>query len=242
MKIPNIFVPEKDLNQNIETLLNTKSINDVAKDYKEFYGRPINQMPLLVAEGRVPLSVSGLMQKRMEVLDSGDQELISYWWANYFDTGDAVFYHPNGNLKVVLNAKPMKKLNPKSELSDGALVLPKGLYDKLNGDNFTREEIEKYGLAEKLLTKEEAKKNPIWKALAGGDQALLDTYVDAVFTKVKEDYGYDKLMKIWLSQPQEATTGRLWCVGRFNDYGSDANGVNDLVSSGRLVGVAPEAP
>lgn len=187
------------------------------------------------------MSVAGLMRRRLEVL-TASKEVKDAWWTNYFDTGDAVIYHPDGRFKVVLNAEPMKELNPKSKLSNGALVLSEGMYDKLDGENFTREEVGKYGLVERLLTKEEAKKNPIWKALAGGDQALLDAYADAVFTKAKEQYRYDKNMRIWLSQPQSVALGRLWCVYTL-DYYSSAYGYLCLGYgvSGRLVGVAPDA-
>ena len=44
-------------------------LNEQDVPYKEFYGRNIGQMPKLIAEGRVPLSVSGLMQRRLEVTD-----------------------------------------------------------------------------------------------------------------------------------------------------------------------------
>ncbi|MDP2907584.1 MAG: hypothetical protein Q8O03_06590, partial [Nanoarchaeota archaeon] len=216
--------------------MSSLKLNESTEKFKEFYGRNIDQMPKLLGEGRTPLSTAGLMKRRLEVL-TASEDVKDAWWINYFDTGDAVIYHPDGRFKVVLNAEPMKELNPKSKLNSGALALPEGMYDKLNGESFTREEIGRYGIAEKLLTKEEAKKNPIWKALAGGDQALLDSYDDVAFKKAKEQYGYDKNMKIWLSQPQEVALGRLWCVFRL---GSDsfAGGNNYLDANfGRLVGV-----
>ena len=44
-------------------------LNDVQK-HKEFYGRNIEQMPKLIAEGRTPLSIAGLMKRRIEALNS----------------------------------------------------------------------------------------------------------------------------------------------------------------------------
>ena len=38
-------------------------LNEVEK-YKEFPGRNVDQMPKLIAEGRVPMSVAGLMRRR----------------------------------------------------------------------------------------------------------------------------------------------------------------------------------
>ena len=221
--------------------MSSLKLNESVEKFKEFYGRNIDQMPKLLGEGRIPLSGAGIMERRLEVL-TVSEEVRDAWWRHYFDTGDAVIYHPDGRFKVVTgnNAEPVwKELNPKSKLSIGALVLPDGMYDKFNGESFTREEIKRYGIAEKLLTKDEAKANPIWKALAKGDQTLLDSYVDATFKKAEKDHGYDQLMKIWLSKPQDVTHGRLWCF-----YGLDDDSIADCSSdlgsiSGRLVGVAP---
>ena len=226
--------------------MSSLKLNEPVEKFKEFYGRNTEQMSKLLKEGRIPLSSAGLMERKLEVLTASEDVKVT-WWGNYFDTGDAVIYHPDGRFKVVTgnNAEPVwKELNPKSKLSFGALVLPDGMYDKFNGESFTREEIKRYGIAEKLLTKDEAKANPIWKALAKGDQTLLDSYVDATFKKAEKDYGYDKIMKIWLSQPLsqplELLSGRLWCVGLLGS-GSYAGGSDLGGDFGRLVGVAPEA-
>jgi len=39
---------------------------ETREQYKEFSGRNIEQMPALISEGRVPMSVSQLMQKRLD--------------------------------------------------------------------------------------------------------------------------------------------------------------------------------
>ena len=87
-------------------------LNEPVEKFKEFYGRNIDQMPELIKEGRAPLSTAGLMKRRLEVL-TASEDVKGAWWDNYFDTGDAVIYHPDGRFKVVLNAEPMKELNPK---------------------------------------------------------------------------------------------------------------------------------
>ncbi len=43
-------------------------LNDQVVPFKEFYGKNNEQMPKLIEEGRIPLSVAGLMEKRLEVL------------------------------------------------------------------------------------------------------------------------------------------------------------------------------
>ena len=60
-------------------------LNQIIVPYKEFYGRNTEQMPLLIAEGRIPLSVAGVMEQRLRS-EKPD------WKNNYFDTGDAVAY------------------------------------------------------------------------------------------------------------------------------------------------------
>src|SRR3990167_11287530 len=124
-------------------------LND-ALNYKEFYGRSTEQMPRLIAEGRTPLSIAGLMRRRLEVLNSSD-EVRNSFWDNYFDTGDGIAYHPDGRGKIVLDAQPLRELTPSSQLRNGALVLPSGVYDRLEGVEFSREDLAK---------------NRVWRALA----------------------------------------------------------------------------
>ena len=117
-------------------------LNERFVPYKEFYGSNTGQMPLLVKDGRVPMSVNGLMQRRLEVQDKGifSDEVRSAWHDSYFDTGDGVVYHPDGRIKVVHDARPLREMNSESQLVNGALVLPDGLYEKLEGQEFTRKE------------------------------------------------------------------------------------------------------
>ena len=42
-------------------------LNATPEAYKEFYGRNTEQMPKLVAEGRVPMNASQLMQRRLDL-------------------------------------------------------------------------------------------------------------------------------------------------------------------------------
>ena len=62
--------------------------------FKEYKGINREQMPLLRADGRVPLSVAGLMRRRLEVLESkvAPEVCCDAWWNNYFDTGDAAAF------------------------------------------------------------------------------------------------------------------------------------------------------
>jgi len=79
-------------------------LNATPEAYKEFYGRNVEQMPKLIAEGRVPMNASQLMQRRLDYRN-GPAEVKTAWMDNYFDTGDAVVYHPNGDVKIVLDSQ-----------------------------------------------------------------------------------------------------------------------------------------
>ncbi len=212
-------------------------LNEPTIDFKEYFGRNIDQMPKLIEEGRTPLSASGLMERRLETLSASDP-VNNSWWNNYFDTGDSVFYYPDGRIKVVLDAKPLREISSESKLQNGALVLPDGLYEQLEGQEFTREQVAKY--VDRQLTSKDAKNNPVWVALAR-DQNLLNAYVDAVFSEAKQQFGYNENMGVYVDNAQNVPTGRLWAVIRGLGGSSSANGRNNLdVDDGRLVGVAAE--
>jgi hypothetical protein len=208
-------------------------LNPEPEDYKEFYGSNTEQMQKLLTEGRTPLSVSGLMKARLEF-----GENLQDWMNNHFDTGDAVVYHPNGTLKVLLDSNHLRELTPDSKLHGGALVLPNGTYESLDGEEFTREDLEKY--VGKELTEEQVRENPIWRTLSR-DQSLLSDYAELIFRKSKERLNYENNMGVYLDSISDNIKLRAWLVDRLG-YGSRVGGGDSLdVSNGRFLGLAPEA-
>ena len=220
-------------------------LNDQIVPFKDFYGANHKEMPKLIAEGRVPLLSAGLMQERLNSLGTSTQDA---WWNNYFETGDGIFYHPEGSAKIVLGAQIIKDLTPNSPLSNGAIVLGDSIdesiavYKSLDAvEEFSKKDIENLKLRS-VLSPEEAKNHPVWIALAGGDKILLNNYVDETFRLGKEQYSKEKMMDVYFGSAQKKAVGRLWCVGSLG-YGSSASGNYsvDGRSGGRFVGVAPEA-
>lgn len=214
-------------------------LNDTRKPFQEFEGANYKQMPKLIADGRTPLSFVGLMKRKLQVL-SASPEVRDAWFTNYVDTGDGVAYDTAGNVKIDLDSPTMRELNPKSTIKNGALLLPDGAYDKVNGQEFTSKDIGKYRF-NTSLTEAEVNDHPFWLALARGDKALLKEYTHQVFKMAKEKHGYDKNMGVYLSGFKDVPNMRLWLSLRL---GSDsrANGDYNLDDDGgRLVGVAPEA-
>ena len=204
-----------------------------------FEGSNVAQMPNLIAKGMTPLSVSGLMQRRLQS-KYGSESVRSSLMHNDFDTGDGIAYHPDGRIKVV--SMPLKEINPESQLVNGALVLPDGLYEKLEGQEFTRKDIKKY--VGKALTSKEAKSNPLWQALAR-DPKLLNEYVDLIFSQAKQQFDYDRNMGVYVRDapyvPKDAATMQLWYVRNLRNRSYADGWVNLDFSIGHLVWVAPEA-
>jgi hypothetical protein len=212
-------------------------LNATPEAYKEFYGRNVEQMPKLVAEGRVPMNASQLMQRRLDYRN-GPAEVKTAWMDNYFDTGDAVVYHPNGDVKIILDSQTLREMTPESQRNGGALVLGEDVYKALQGEVFKKGKLGKTG---DWMSKADVKAHPVWKVLAR-DQALLNDYTDFIFAEGKERFGYDTAMGVYHgSCGRDKPEMRAWCVRRLGSR-SGAYGWDDLVlGSGRLVGIAPEA-
>jgi len=212
------------------------NLNQAEENYKEFYGRNIETMPELIAEGRVPMNVSQLMQRRFDVR-AANNSLKSSWMDNYFDTGDAVVYHPDGRVKVVLDSQYLRQMTPESKRNSGALVLTEDDYKRMEGEEFKKGKV---GQVNEWMTKKDVKSHPFWKVLAR-DQSLLNEHADYIFAEGKQRFGYDNAMGVFLSSAEDSPEMRAWVVDGLVD-GSYAGGGGDLGSDdGRLVGIAPEA-
>ena len=218
----------------------TLQLNEPVQIYQEFYGKDIEQMPLLIAQGGIPLSVADLMERRLKAV--GNKELKEGWCDNYFDTGDGIAYHPDGRFKIVLGKNPVWAITQYHRRVDGAMVLEPGVYETLQGPEFKRDSC---GEVQRALSRREVKKHPVWKALARNDRALLDRYTDFVFDDTKERFDYDENMGVYLMDQKDTPNIRLVSLYRFY-HGSEAGAWADLdIDRGRLVSVAirvaPEA-
>lgn len=211
-------------------------LNEEVRPFDDFYGRNTEQMPILIADGRVPLSVAGLMEKRLDVLSAQYSDKVrNAWWDNYFDAGDTISRNPEGNTKIELDSPVLRQINKKSELRNGALVLSDESYGKINAVlEFTKEEAQKY--FQNSFTEQGVNQSPVWLALAR-DKELLKEYSHQVFALAKQRFNYDKNMGLYLASAENVPTMRLWFVGRLG-FRSIADGRDYLVSDkGRLVGV-----
>jgi hypothetical protein len=229
--------------------------------FKEFYGRNIEQMPKLIADGRVPMNTAQLMQRRLDVRGASE-DVKSAWMDNYFDTGDAVVYHPDGRVKIVLDSQTLRDMTPETQRVGGALLLTEDAYNTLQGEEFKKG---KLGKVNESLSREAVKAHPVWKVLAR-DQALLNDYTDFIFAEGKERFccgiamgvypsscgGNNPEMRAWYVR-KTLSDESIQCIGG-NNPEMRARYVRGLVSKssasgggvldcgdGRFVGIAPEA-
>ena len=212
--------------------------NEEMKRYEVFSGSNVKQMPKLIADGRIPASVSQIMQRRSN-LRNDETGVKTFYMDNSFDTGDAVVYHPDGRFKVVLDSQHLREMTPDTPRNGGALIIGEDVYNSLQGEEFRKG---KLGKTDNWLNAKDAKAHPVLKVLAR-DQAFLDKYVDYIFAEGKQRFGYDTAMGVFPSSAQGNTPEmRAWYVDRL-EYGSCVYGRDDLDSGGgRLLGIAPEAP
>jgi hypothetical protein len=235
-------------------------LNDTTNLFKEFYGSPIELMPKLIGEGRIPMSVANIVKRRIEDLNAGvSQKVIDAWWDNYFDTGDAILYHPNGNIKIVLSCHFMRKISPETKLESGGMVLGSTkkssikFYNSIEGVEFEKLSFRRHvleGDVNRALTADEVKTHPIWMSLVP-DKALLNEYVDVSFTLLREKYDEDEMMGVYLdysvdmshTKPPELAVGRLWCIDDLCNFFSNLRGNLNLDSNYdpcRFIGVKKE--
>lgn len=223
-------------------------LNATRDAYREFskeasgHPRNVDQMPVLIADGRVPMNVAQLMQRRLDVRNS-DPDVKSSYMDNYFDTGDAVLYHPDGRVKIVHDSQTLRDMTPESPGSNDALILGEDVYNTLQGEEFKKD---KFGTVNNGLSRADVKSHPVWKVLAR-DKELLNDYVDFIFGEYQGRFAKGtalddlRLMGVYPDSAGDNPKLRAWCVSGLESR-SNANGRDGLgCDYGRFVGIAPEA-
>ena len=139
-------------------------------------------MPQLIAAGFDIWTPADIMDARNDAVGKPWQDKV---WEAYIDTAfgiagtkEAVYLDPNSSSLQAIT------------LSNGALPLSDA--DRAGMQRYQRSDL----ILGRDLSKEEARKHPLWLAFADRNQRRLDTYVENTFRLGKDKYGYGKMMKV----------------------------------------------
>ncbi|HDQ60093.1 MAG TPA: hypothetical protein ENN30_02765 [Candidatus Woesearchaeota archaeon] len=146
-----------------------------------------------------------IVEKRLEAVASGNEQLINGWLLNYFYTPDAVAYSGD-EIKIVPNCKLLIDIDSDAELDRWGMVLTEEQYKQLEGKTFQRADLS----INKGHTKQEAKGHPVWQAELGD---LLGLCTEMVFAEGKRGYGSEKAMSICLGKRQEKPMLHAFVLG-----------------------------
>ncbi len=230
-----------------------------ATQFKAYSGRNIDQMPLMLREGVVPLPVVGFMQNR--------DEIIRQFGDIYADTSDLVAYgdkKSSDEIKMILTVdnqgritgngrKALELINPTQERNSGAIMLGDTLYDGFNGSNvisLSRKDLEKYGI-NRNLTEAEVLNHPGWRVLLrhpravpaefAYDKGLMQEVINRTFAEMKKRHDY-RSMEFYLDASEKHSKLRAWAVGGLDNRSYAIGRIITVNDYGRFVGIAPEAP
>lgn len=207
MKVPDIFIPEKDLGQNIESLLKVKrfSIPEYKIIKSKTYAKGIAK---LKEQGKMPFTFAENIEARIidYTTNCEDAELFRIW----LDSVTGIAYKAKSTkFKLILRSDKLE--NIKSVFSRNFVPVE---YSAEKGIEFDSRK----GKYNQNLTREEAKSHKFWLELMNGNKERLAEYVDIWFDKT----GKEKGMGIFLRN--NTTEDELYSLP-FDFYGdSDANG------------------
>ncbi len=208
-------------------------IAPIRETYKGFYGKDTEEMPLIKADGRIPMNTSQLMQRRLELVN-GPAGPRDFYTSTPLSTGDAIAYHPSGRVKIILNSKSIMDMTPEAPRIGGDLLIIEDVYPSLEAQEFR---IKDLGKINERLSRDEAKNSLVWKILSR-DQSLLEEYVDYVFSTVEKRFGYQSAMGVYLDSPSARPKIREWTIfglgSRSGIYGRIVFGYD------RFIGISAE--
>ena len=219
-----------------------------ATPYKAYSGRNVDQLPLMLAQGVVPLPVVEFMLHRESIMaQPGDiyadtSDLPAYGGKAHSDQVKMILTVDNQGRITDLGRKALGLINPSQKRSGGAIVLTDELYDGLKGPGvipLARNEVEGHGLDNRVWRILMRDPNEVPAEFAYDKAQTLEAVqrtMDGVRAK-----GLNNSMGVYLDSSGKHAKLRAWCVYGLVD-GSDADGRYNLAyDSGRFLGIAPEA-
>jgi len=216
MKVPDIFVPEKNLEVNIKKLLDESQEPLAAQlDYDKF--EVVNADTY--AEGIAKLKE--LNQKLFTFAENIEARIVDYeingedaeLFQTYLDSVTGIAYKANSTkFKIILRSDKLE--NIPQDFNQNFMPID---YDSEKGVELNS----KKGKYNKLLTREEVKNHEFWIVVMGGDKEKLAKYVDLWFDKTKREEG----MGVYLRSNTDSDELRA-LVLYYDYYSSDAIGFN----------------
>ncbi|MBM3199400.1 hypothetical protein FJZ53_00570 [Candidatus Woesearchaeota archaeon] len=219
MKVPDIFVPEKNLEVNIKRLLKESRKPVVAPlEYSGFdvirgadtYAQGIAK---LKEQGRKPFTFFENVGARIADYEANGEnsELFGTW----LDSVTGIVYKAKSTkFKIILRSDKLENIPQDFDQS----FIPID-YNAEKGIEFDS----KKGEYDRLLTRKEVKNHKFWIAVMGGDKKKLARYVDFWFDRKKVKEG----MGVYLRSNTDSDELRALVLGS-GDYSSDADGFSLL--------------
>ncbi len=211
----------------------------MTEEYKAFEGSFLEQSFLMKQEGYKMLPISSLAKVRINPSENPvGQSTLN--WATF--TSDVIAHYSNwfrDEYKVVPNCQLLEKLGSEVRIIDGRILINKRIYDSLEGEVFTRGQINQmredgfncsHYYPDRLKSCNQ--ENPIWRALLGSKKKAIE-YADSL----EEVCGDRRVMSIILPESRENELIVLYDQG-FSLGGGTINFSTPLNSSdSRIIGV-----
>ncbi|MDP2907890.1 MAG: hypothetical protein Q8O03_08175 [Nanoarchaeota archaeon] len=195
MKVPNIFVPDKNLENNVERLLKEEPIVAQPK-YGKFEVLHANTYAEGIAElrkqGKKPFTFVENIEARIADYEANgkDAELFKTW----FDSVTGVAYKAKSTkFKIILRSDKLENIKP--DFNQSFIPID---YNNEHGLELDSTK----GKYNQDLTREEVKNHEFWLAVMNGDKERLDRYVDTWFDKTGKDKGMGVYLRSNTSQDE----------------------------------------
>lgn len=213
------------------------------QDYESFPGRPTVKMPILIEQGYDPASVSTVVDRRL----NAPKEVIQTWRNQYFWTADGDSTSETGEVILTLDAHPLRTINPKSKLYQGALQLSQDQLEdlKTNDNSIILSSREVEAADRKGLVKRKGKWTPFNKVVgrAVDHRFRGNDYQDYAEMVSEESGGSKEVLIQYFDTSKPANPHLRSVVVLSTNLDSYVRGYASIYSnSGFLAGVAPKAP
>ncbi len=210
---------------------------------------PIDVLTSIFSEGREPMFIADIMQRRLDVNKETDLSSVrEAWWDIWPYTGDVWLKDPqNGRAKILCYDKDalyfMQELVPrdKEEFSfRNATYISDRFFEQAQGLELTAKEVDRLP---QRFTYRNVNKSRIWRYLAGS-QERLEQYVEAVLEDQEIRYGRRDTSIMGMNAGRDgfnqSCSGQLCCISNLVTGASMVNYTHGHVYP-VMIGISPTA-